>query len=416
MRQLRFSMVAAAAALVVACGGGSSGTGGAPTGSQVGVLTDAQVQGVQYTTSSGLTGLTDADGRYSYNPGDTVTFRIGGVTLGQVPATGIVTPIQLAGGSTQKLTNLLILLQSLDADGNPANGLTIPAAATTALTAAIDLTAPLSGAATTAITSAMAAAGVQGSIKTASEAESHFLGQARSLMASNVWIDRDANGKPKVVLYFNADGYYVIGNFEAAADNGMPGFETGRVTATVLDANGFRLQAAVLENQNGEWGLSHAQADERFAVDGEKITVTDNIEQVTRSKMDNDSTGIVGAWRFADTSPTRSPATKALMLFFTNGYYAMVDTVGELESSDVDPMDICGSGGVELGRYAYNTTTKVVTPSAPEQNTNGCVGLFEGSPNPTTHTFTVSADGTTAVWQGSDGEGTWSVNLVRVSK
>ena len=69
--------------------------------------------------------------------GDTVTFTLGTLTLGTVTATGVISPIQLAAGNAIKLTNLLVLFQSLDADGNPNNGINITAPTAAAVTGAI---------------------------------------------------------------------------------------------------------------------------------------------------------------------------------------------------------------------------------------------------------------------------------------
>ena len=103
MRRTAVAAVLGSAALftLAACGGGGGGSGSAPTGSSTGVLTDGPVGGVQYSTSSGVTGTTDAQGRFDYNPGDVVTFRIGQLTLGSLTANGsstTITPIQIAEG------------------------------------------------------------------------------------------------------------------------------------------------------------------------------------------------------------------------------------------------------------------------------------------------------------------------------
>ena len=47
--------------------------------SSTGVFVDSAVAGVTYTTSSGLSGTTNASGEFSYQPGDTASFSIGDV-------------------------------------------------------------------------------------------------------------------------------------------------------------------------------------------------------------------------------------------------------------------------------------------------------------------------------------------------
>ena len=72
-------------------------------------------------------------GSYKYNHGDTVEFKLGSMILGKVKGAPIVTPIELAADNGNRLQNILVLLQSLDMDGNPENGISIPADAAAAV-------------------------------------------------------------------------------------------------------------------------------------------------------------------------------------------------------------------------------------------------------------------------------------------
>lgn len=112
------SLIAAAAIL--------AGCGDSPN--QVGVLVDAPVEGVAYRLSSGESGVTDAEGRFSYKGGTTVTFSIDGVTLPVVAAKAEVTPLDMVGATTPddpRAVALARFLQTLDADGNPDNGIRV---------------------------------------------------------------------------------------------------------------------------------------------------------------------------------------------------------------------------------------------------------------------------------------------------
>jgi hypothetical protein len=104
----------------------------------VGVLIDAPVAGVAYRTET-LSGITNADGEYEYVPGETVVFSIGDIDLPAVAATGVVTPLVLADSGdidNNIVVNIARLLQTLDSDGNPDNGITIDADSLT--TSALD--------------------------------------------------------------------------------------------------------------------------------------------------------------------------------------------------------------------------------------------------------------------------------------
>ncbi len=93
----------------------------------VGVLVDAFVAGIGYRTET-QSGVTNARGEFNYLPGETVTFFIGDLVFPPVPAKGTVTPLDMAqtlNPASPVVLNIARLLQSLDTDGNPANGITI---------------------------------------------------------------------------------------------------------------------------------------------------------------------------------------------------------------------------------------------------------------------------------------------------
>lgn len=371
--------------LLSACGGGGSddatGTTTPPppvVGSATGVLTDAAVQGVAYSASpSGVTGTTDAQGQFRYTPGDSLSFSLGALTLASgVPAAALVTPIELAGGSSDKLRNLLVLLQSLDQDGNAANGITIGAAAAAAVTAGLDLTqapAAFAAAGNAALTAAMVAGGITRAITSSAAADAHFQGQATALLASQVWVGRFENDAVVVVQRFGSNGTQLNAQIGAAEDGGSSGLEFGSVQASAVDARGFAIEPVLEIDTNGTWGLSHLSACERIAFPGGLLTyreapancVTDT--STTLRKADNEPGGLVGVWAVESATELKTQT----LVFWKDGRFAMVDPVGD------DQPDSCGGPGVEFGTYSYNATTlafKVLTVSI---DTNGCAGLSD---------------------------------------
>lgn len=105
--------------VLASCGdGGGDGNSNTTTGQFI----DDPVQGLDYSCSSGATGVTNSYGEYTCNTGDDVTFSIGPVTLGMLSAqSSFVTPYSLFPNNTQAAVNLAILLQSIDSDSNPNN-------------------------------------------------------------------------------------------------------------------------------------------------------------------------------------------------------------------------------------------------------------------------------------------------------
>ena len=127
MKYLKFSLLAlAVASAVTGCNGGS--------GSAIltGKFLDSAVAGMTYKSSSCPNGCkTNAQGEFSYQSGDTVEFLINGVSLGKVTGGSTLFPNDLVGDSDvlgDKAVRLARLLQTLDADGNPDNGIDLSSA------------------------------------------------------------------------------------------------------------------------------------------------------------------------------------------------------------------------------------------------------------------------------------------------
>lgn len=98
------------------------------TFSSKGQFVDAPVAGLSYAGSTGISGTTDAQGRFEYAPGSTVTFSLGGVTFPAVTPGSVVTPVDLVGASSPDHPGAVAIarfMQSLDADGDPENGITV---------------------------------------------------------------------------------------------------------------------------------------------------------------------------------------------------------------------------------------------------------------------------------------------------
>ena len=118
---------------ISACGGSGSGgsddggVGGTAATEKTGTFIDSPVINIGYRTET-LQGVTNALGEYQYLPGETVTFFIGDLTFPAVKATGMVTPLDIADTqdtANPKVINIIRLLQTLDKDGDPSNGITI---------------------------------------------------------------------------------------------------------------------------------------------------------------------------------------------------------------------------------------------------------------------------------------------------
>ncbi len=134
--ELGLCLVAITTLILAGCGGGGGGTaaGTSATVKATGVVYPIVV-GLSYQTNS-VSGVIAADGKYTYQGKENVTFSAGGIALATVPAAAQVTPIPLDNNVSS--TNLLRLFKALDTDVNLSNGITLKPLATSSLTG-IDL-------------------------------------------------------------------------------------------------------------------------------------------------------------------------------------------------------------------------------------------------------------------------------------
>lgn len=107
--------------MLSACSGGGGSDSSTPVeNTHIGVFLDSTVEGVKYKTSSGVEGYTNNKGEYQFKDGDTVEFLVGNISLGNIQAKELISVLELESPKESAL-----ILQSLDTDGNPNNGINI---------------------------------------------------------------------------------------------------------------------------------------------------------------------------------------------------------------------------------------------------------------------------------------------------
>lgn len=130
MSYSRILLVAAITATLSACGSGSDSTPNESVdqnGPSTGRFVDSAVIGMPYQTAS-ESGRTNTDGSFNYRSNETVTFSIGDIVLPAVAGSALVTPLEIFDTDSiadTQVVNLIRLLQTLDVDANPVNGITI---------------------------------------------------------------------------------------------------------------------------------------------------------------------------------------------------------------------------------------------------------------------------------------------------
>ncbi len=334
----------------------------------VGVFVDSPVVNIGYETET-QSGVTNDRGEYRYLPGETVVFSIGDLQLPPVLADGVVTPLDLAGTTDtgdQVVVNIIRLLQTLDQDGDPENGITITEAAKTAamVQVAFDV-APATFAADEDVLDLVEAGGqdvLTTELVAEQEALDHFEDQLDLLAGlgpiDGTWVARGFPGT--LVVVFMEDGTYVHFELEGGQDDGM---EWGEWS---LDSESRRLTAGQIFDGNPGLGLEdfepgetapflyvHATADELTA------TIDENGDQQIDDTLVFDRAGddgFAGTWLGTGETPDL-----LMLVLFDDGTYLH----GEVENGDPD-------SGMEAGSYSIAAVTGALTSS---QTFDGNAGM-----------------------------------------
>ena len=377
-------------------GGGSSSSsssGGGGTAASTGSLIDSPVAGISYQTAT-QNGVTDGQGNYNYLPGETVTFMIGGTKLFSAPATGVVNPQDAIGFDGTMALNLARLLQSLDKDGFPGNGIEL-ASGLTGLPANLFTGGNFDADASAFLTQANLAGHIpSATLVSGVDAQAH-LDNMNSIVGS--WYGTNlGQANSTVAITFLANGTYLMAedgnpNLDPTGQDGM---ELG--TYTYNSATGAFSNPCPTVDTNGQWGLSH-EFPPNCSGSHFTVTISGNTATFTNSSNSSDSfvltrvvdatKPLVGSW-YLPIGPGSN--TTAVITFMSNGRYMMAEagtTVG------------AGHSGMELGTYTYNSATGAFSNPCPSVDTSGDWGLsHQNPPSCSGSQFTVTISGNTATF------------------
>ena len=116
---------------LAACGGDSDNDHGGSSGpaTRTGTFVDSPVAGLDYAGTDSASGVTNDAGEFRYRDGETLTFSIGDLPLGSAKGARQLTPLTITEGADSpeddSVSNKLVLLQTLDQDGDLNNGIQI---------------------------------------------------------------------------------------------------------------------------------------------------------------------------------------------------------------------------------------------------------------------------------------------------
>lgn len=350
----RHVLVSLAFLTLAACGGGSdSDSEDDPTPTpeptqapqtKTGRFVDSAVVNIMYSTETHM-GVTGSDGEFEYEEGETVTFAIGGLSLPSAPAGQVVTPLDLAGtddATDNVVVNISRLLQTLDADGDPSNGITITAAANT-ITTQVDFDVTVEAFEINSDVLDVIIAGGQDAVPSglvsADDAIAHLNSTLEQVTAEagivGVWIQSARpeihNGESDAAIATLLDDgtYYFI---EVNEINDGDDWEYGTYTYQ----NGTLSFTSILD-YNGSIGPAGAQIEVTLGTDSFTFPTLDAEESgnYTFSRVDVEGDGIVGVWTFSGALEE-----KILFVFAADGTYMAVQ-----------PYEVDDDTGFEWGTY-----------------------------------------------------------------
>jgi hypothetical protein len=352
MKKNIFIPVVAVLVLVMAmafqnCGGGGGGGGGSgatgPDGlspgiAGLGVFMDDPVVGVHYTTSSGISGVTNSLGQFQFNPGDTVTFSALGVSLGSVTptintdGTATVTPMTLVPGATDvtdpQVTAIAQFLNTLNviavADGDGATGVfTMPdnTDLQTQLAALGSGAGTITEAQLQAVLNSVFGSG-QFTVTAASTAQSDLQEGINSLnIAGTVW-RANCTCEGGAYLYFSPNG--IVKGF---TDDG------GVLTGSWSVAGDGSINATASAHDGGHMGEAHIPAGSSAGTgnaydENNNINGTLTLTKITSASQPN--ANIIGVW-YVNYTPNAAGLSmgqeggSALLMVAPGGFYGISD-------------------------------------------------------------------------------------------
>ncbi|MGM0767827.1 MAG: hypothetical protein ACQEV6_07370 [Pseudomonadota bacterium] len=407
------AIVSAALALGACGGSGGSSNNNNEAAAETGVFVDSPVANIGYRTAT-REGVTSADGEYDYEPGETVTFFIGDLEFPGVPASGVVTPLDIAGTtdtSDDMVVNIARLLQTLDTDGDPSNGISISDLAKDNASQ-VDFSLSVADFASSSAVTTLVQNGGQASAVTelvsAEAAKAHLENtlQSESVSFTNEtsvtggWVldtsEETGNGAGHFIFFaFDAaSGTYVHVEEKEFAEELEEGMEFG--TFSVDDSNRLTVTGNIFD-ENGAIGIHPPEAgvDFNFIVAGsqadlEVVEGGEVVETIPASRVV--ANGLVGTWFYEEADVSQE---ELLMLaFLPDGTYVHAEVLSEASTEEM---------GAEIGSYSHDTNTGVVSVSDIIVDTNSDAGLsdFVGNANlaasvsGNTLTLSVTEDGGT---------------------
>lgn len=380
------ALILATSLAVAACGGGGGSSkknhtnpdDGNNTKAQTGVFVDSPVAGISYETKT-QSGVTSAFGEYNYLPGEKVTFFIGDLKFPPVTASGIVTPADIAEDNETLQTNILQILQTLDADGDPSNGITIREdAADHFIGAELNLAEESFD---TEVAGILKNIDENLDLVDEDKANEHF-GQTLRSMLLGSWVYSEGPGKRNVLTFFDDDDYIIIHEHDdEPADSGSQTAGSVEFGTYHWDTKTSEFEVSEVLESDGSGGLWHDRSTVTAAkLAGNTLTLTivdsDGEYEVPFTRVTNESNPLIGGWYLwedLDDGAGGDPNgrdNENILTFLSGSEYAIAHTNNQENYGNAPNQPLSG----EFGTYKLDGNN--FYPLSAHVDTDGEGGLF----------------------------------------
>lgn len=388
---MKIRLLTGCVALALAgCGGSSNNDSSTltptptPTAqTQTGVFLDSPVGGINYRTETISEGVTSAQGEFDYLEGETVTFYLGDLAFPAVKAGAQVTPADIGGGlATTTTVNILQLLQSLDDNGDPSDGITISDTSKAAFVGTgLDVSSESFDTSVSAILTSMSK-----TLVTEEAAKAHFTSTLNGQLTGS-WLFSEGAGKRNVLTFFNNNNYIIVHEHSDIADDGDQVAGSAEYGTYTYDPTTQMLALKVIRESDNSGGL----ADD-FGSVSRKVKVTSTTlditfedeanEQVQFSKVSDNNDPMVGAWYLREDDIDNDN----ILTILPNNQYAIVHT----NNQDAYNGDAVMAASGEFGSFSVNGGVFTVTGITAEADGPG--GLNDKESPVFSATLTVTAN------------------------
>lgn len=325
-----------------------------------GVFLDSPVAGMSYQTAS-HSGVTSAEGEFQYSEGEQITFSLGGIHLPSVTAASLLTPSSVSNGSEITEINILQLLQTLDQDGDPENGIQLDSSVLDLLaTTQVDISSVNFD---TDINTALATLNTGLSLVPEAQAQAHFDRAKRNLLLGT-WMFSEGEGKRNLLTFIDHASYIMIHEHDDGDEQTAASVEYGHYT---WDLKTGAFNVTLIAQSDASGGLyddastvNHAQ----LSLNELHINFTDTgaDELNTFTRIENKSDPLIGTWYVYDEEHEGI----SLVTFLANQEYVIAHTGNPQHYENQAVQALSGEFGTyvksEAG-YKFTATTESDGPN-----------------------------------------------------